>query len=1375
MKKVLGLDLGTTSIGWAMVNQAENEGEKSSIIRAGVRVNPLSTEEIGSFEKGKAITTNADRTSKRIARRNIQRFKLRRDNLISILRREGWIKDNTILYEEGKNSTLDSYRLRAKAVTEEITLEELSRVLLTINKKRGFKSSRKAKNEDEGHLIDGMAIAKELYEKNITPAQLCLSLIDDNKKLLPDFYRSDLIHELELIWKKQSVFYPDILTNDFRKQLDNKSKTAVGKIFLGKYGIYTADNKGKDKKRQGYLWRVQALSEILEKEVMAYVIADVCGEINNSSGYLGAIGDRSKELFFQDKTIGQYLYDNFLKDPSFSLRNKVFYRQDYLDEFEKIWAKQASFHPQMTEELKLEIRDAVIFYQRRLKSQKGLINFCEFESRQVKVLVDGKEKTKQRGCRVAPRSSILFQEFKTWQILNNIEISSPEFTSRKLEPDEMASLAEELFVKDSLTSADALKLLFPGSKKKFRMNYKKLEGNRTVYAFYRVFLEIVDLTGHGAYDINKLSASEAREIISAVFSSQGFNTDILSFDTSLPKKQYEQQPLFKLWHLLYSYEGDKSKTGDESLIRKIGEICNTPSDLSRVIASITFDEDYASLSHKAMSKILPYLKEGNTYDVACAYAGYRHSKSSLTKDEIAAKQLVDKLPQLPKNSLRNPVVEKILNQMINVVNALSDEYGKPDEIHIEMARELKKNAKQREAASKAIDDNTKEAKRIEALLKEEFGLKYVRKSDIIRFKLYEELESNGFKTLYSNKYISREALFSRDIDIEHIIPQARLFDDSYSNKTLEFRDINIEKGSLTARDYVEQKYGKDGYEDYQLRVEDLFKNGKIGQAKRNKLLMRGEDIPEDFLNRDLSCSQYIAKVSKEILESYVRTVIPTTGSITKKLREDWRLVDVMKELNLPKYGKAGLTFRTYEEDGHYTERIEDWTKRNDHRHHAMDALTIAFTKPAHIQYLNNLAARSDKSSSIYGIEQKETIFTADRKRIFIPPMPLDELRAQFRENLESILVSIKAKNKVVTRNINRTKAKSGYKERIELTPRGALHKEQVYGRRTVYETEMVSVGGRLTSEIIETVASKREREALQHRLEEFGGDPKKAFTGKNSLDKNPIYLDNIHSKTIGAKVKCVRNKTVYSIRKNIDANLSVDKVMDTRARKLLQDRLAEFGGNAAKAFSNLDENPIWINAEKKIPLKRVTIAENFEELKAVRNKKGRDGHPILDVNGNPIPNDFVNLRNNHHIAIYEDADGNLQESVVSFFEALNRINAGRPVVDKEFNKSEGWKFLFTMKINEMFVFPNPENGFFPEKMNLMDPKNNQAISPNLFRVQKLASGDYWFRHHLETTLANVKELRDLTWKRILTANSMKGAVKIRINHIGQIVSVGEYD
>ena len=139
------MDLGTNSIGWALVNEAETDEEVSSIIRLGVRVNPLTVDETQNFEKGKSITTNAERTLKRSMRRNLQRYKLRRDALVEFLKELGFITDETILSEQGNRTTFETCRLRAKAAEEEISLEELSRVLLMINKKRGYKSSRKVK------------------------------------------------------------------------------------------------------------------------------------------------------------------------------------------------------------------------------------------------------------------------------------------------------------------------------------------------------------------------------------------------------------------------------------------------------------------------------------------------------------------------------------------------------------------------------------------------------------------------------------------------------------------------------------------------------------------------------------------------------------------------------------------------------------------------------------------------------------------------------------------------------------------------------------------------------------------------------------------------------------------------------------------------------------------------------------------------------------------------------------------------------------------------------------------------------------------------------------------------------------------------------
>lgn len=1373
MKKVLGLDLGTTSIGWAIVNQAENSEENSSIIKAGVRVNPLTTDEKDAFEKGKAVTTNTDRRLKRSMRRNLQRYKLRRNELISILKELGWIDDSTILAEHGNRSTFETYMLRSKACTEMISLSELSCVLLMINKKRGYKSNRKLNADEDGHLVDGMAVAKMLYDEDKTPGQYCYELVRKGNNALPEFYASDLVAEFRKVWKTQSSYYPEYLTDEFWQQVEGKSKSSLSKLFFAKYKITTADNKGKDKKVKAYEWRSAAIERQLPMDQVAYVLCEIAGNIGSSSGYLGNISDRSKELYFNKQTVGQFLYSNIQKDPHFSTKNKVFYRQDYLDEFEVIWEKQASFHPEMTADLKKEIRDVVIFFQRRLKSQKGLIGYCELESRKVDVVVNGKTVRKIRGCKVAPVSSPLFQEFRMWQKINNVIVTNKATGERRpLEQEEKERLAEALHVKDKMSSNDILKLLFK-KPKELEMNFNAIEGNETLSKLYSKFLEIISMTEGMDYEYSKMRPEELTHTLKVGFDKNHFNFEVLEYDALLSKEEYERQPLFKLWHLLYSYEGDNSQTGNESLVRKIGELCAMPEALAKMVASISFKQDYASLSHKAMRNILPYMMDGNEYSVACICAGYNHSRQSLTKEQIGNKILKNRLDEIPKNSLRNPVVEKILNQMVNVINAVGDRYGKPDEIHIELARELKSSQEERAKATESIASNNKENERIKAILEDRFHLTYVSRNDILKYKLYEELKNNGYKTLYSNQYVPEEKLFSREIDIEHIIPQAVLFNDSLSNKTLEYRDINLEKGKETAYDYVKNKYGESGLEDYRLRVQKLFESGGISRTKRDNLLRDASNIPEGFVERDLRDTQYIAKKAREILLEYVRVVVSTTGSITDRLREEWGLVNVMKELNMPKFEAAGLVETITSSDGKDIRKIKDWTKRNDHRHHAMDAITIAFTKLAHIQYLNNLNAKSDKSSSIYGIMMKET-YLSGSKRLIVPPMPLDQMRRAVREQLGSILVSIKAKNKVMTENYNRIKTKEGVKVTKCLTPRGLLHKEQVYGQRRRYEAYFVKVNAKMDEDQIESVASSEIKAALLSRLSQFNGDPKKAFSGVNSLDKNPIWLDDNHSRKVPEKVKCVRFVNVYSIRKPIDPNLSVEKVMDGKVQRILRARLAEFGNDPKKAFVNLDENPIWFDKEKGIVLRSVTIAERFD-LDPIRIKRDNFGREILDREGNPIPSDFVNFRNNHHAAIFEDEDGNIQEHIVSFYEAVQRKTAGLPVVDKAFNSDKGWKFLFTMKSNEMFVFPNEKTGFDPKKVDLTDPRNNLAISANLFRVQKMASKYYCFRHHLETTLGDDLKLKDITWKRINALENLRHIVKVRINHIGEIVSVGEYD
>lgn len=1524
MKKILGLDLGTNSIGWAVVNEAETTDEKSSIVKLGVRVNPLTVDELSNFEKGKSITTNADRTSKRSARRNLQRYKLRKKYLIKVLQENNFITDQTILSENGNRTTFETYRLRAKAATEKISLQEFARVLLMINKKRGYKSSRKAKSTEEGQLIDGMEIAKQLYEKKLTPGQLSLDLLKKGKKHLPEFYCSDLQAEFDKIWDVQSKFYK-VLTEELKETLKGKNEKATWAICQKPFDIVgiKRKTKGLEEKIENYQWRVNALFEKIGLEELAIVFQKLNSQINSTSGYLGNISDRSKELYFNKMTVGQYQMAELDKNPNYSLKNQVFYRQDYLNEFETIWEKQAEFHKELTPELKKEIRDVVIFYQRPLKSQKGLISFCEFESRKIEVEVDGKKKIKTIGCRVCPKSSPLFQEFKIWQRLNDVLIFPANEKNKKKRPNARSLSAEEklnlyyaLSYKDELGKGQILDIL---DMPDYELNFDKIQGNSTQYKFFNAYKEIVEKLG---YDKGKI---ESIKDIKVIFDNHKIKTNFLQLDDEIEWKDFESQPLFKLWHLLYSYEGCKFEIGNKNLIEKISLFCDMPYEFAKILANVQYENAYASLSSKAIKKILPHLISGEQYDIACVLAGYKtHSKDSLTKEEIKNKHLKDRLELLPRNSLRNPVVEKILNQMVNVVNRIIDEYGKPDEIRIEMARELKKNADEKFMLTDSTNNSEKEVKRLKEEMKENFPKVFRNyepsRNDIIRYRLWKELTPNGFKPLYGSsknleKEITPEILFSKEIDVEHILPKARLFDNSFSNKTLAFKQDNLNKGAQTAIDFI----GDNGLSDYIERIirvygtrttkkvvtnpktknkkvetetktfdsifreheQKMLRNKNIASSvekwnkatdeerqklskpwacmsdvekkievinkyysgKIKKLITKGSELPEGFINRDLANTQYVTKKAKEKLGEIVRYVVCSTGSITDRLREDWQLVDIMRELNWNKYEELGLTEIIdkidYDGNPYKVYRIKGWTKRNDHRHHAMDALTTAFTKRSIIQYLNNLNARRlDEKQSISNAEKDEFDSTAittediilstpdvkaiEKKELEVREnengkkklcfkMPMENFRSEAKRHLESIIISQKAKNKVVTQNINKAKnrvesvvVRDGEEKRIKgqmvKTPRGQLHEQTIYGQNRLSRIEL---NDKISKEQISLIVNQNIKNFIQNKVKECGSI-KKAFSKENI--PNIIYKGK-QIKYLIISIPCFTQrvdiqKFFTDTQKSDSAKeKAIKSIVDLEIQKIITERLEVFEKDYKKAFSNLDENPIWLNKEKGVAIKRVKIT-GISNGKPLHDKRDKDGNLILDEKGNKQPVDYVNTGNNHHVAIYRkpkldknnqpvlDENGDivyeLDEKIVSFYEATSRAMLGYPIIDKEYRKDEGWQFLFTMKQNEFFVFPRydaDENMTFNpleyDEAWFKNPENYAEISPNLFRVQKIATKNYFFRHHLETTVAEQKELKGITYKPQLGLNGIGKdgnaiILKVRVNHIGQIVSVGEY-
>lgn len=1180
MKRILGLDPGVASIGWALVNEAESEDEKSSIIRLGIRIVPLADGEEQNFSHGKNLGTNAARTQKRSARKTLDRYQQRRENIKLLLKEAGLITDGTFFSEAGKDTTFKIRRDRALAVTEKIDLESLARVILQINKKRGYKSTRKNQSGEDGALdVDTVATTVLLQKEGITAGQYGMRLLESGlpAKELPTFFRYDLQNEFNCIWERQSRLYPE-LNDELKSLLMRKNKRDSEKLFFARLGVQVPE-KGDGK--NGYLWRSVAATRDCQLDRVAAALCDLRGKMCSSSGLLADITDNSKELALSGRTVGQYQYDLLQEDPNRSLRGQTFYRQDYVDEFDRIWQTQCQYHPELTQELHDKLR-FIIKEQRPISSQKGQIAICELEKEEKEVTKNGKLVKMMTGLKVCPKASPMFQEFRMWQRLNDLVLIDQEENRILLTLDERKRLADHLTVCARITDKAALKLLLGKQARNYRLNYEELFGNETNAALLKAYRKIAELTGH------TLPVTASLQEVAEVFDALGFKTDYLFYHPELERKAYKQQPYYRLWHLLNSFEGDNTPTGMGKLVLHIAEITGLPEEYAGILAHVSFQEGYGSLSTKAMRPILLHMKEGESYDVACVLSGYNHSERSRTKEENDARPLKDALELIPRNQMRNPVVEKIMNQLVSLVNAIIREYGRPDEIRLELARDLKQSKKKREEASKSIEQQRKKNKEaIKEICERWPHITHPTQREIQKYRLWQELAPLGYKALYSGLYISPDVLFTGDVDFEHILPKSKLFNDSMSNMTLEFHSVNSHgKGDQTAYDYV-GSLGAEKLAEYRQNVETLYRSKTISSTKRRMLLTKEKDIPTDFLNRDLAQTRYITREAVKLLEQVVRTVHVTTGSVTDRLRQDWELVDVMKELNWERYEQAGLTNTYQTHDGRTIRTIDGWTKRNDHRHHAMDALVVAFTRQVYIQYLNNVNAQNTPDSEVWGVRQKYMLREKDKSLRFRSPIPLKEFRAQAKEKLEEIITSFRpARVSPITSNVNKYRKRNSdsTKMQVTLTPRGQLTEE-----KSTFGYRQVTHNGELTNIFV-------------HRVP-------------------------------------------------VDEKLDVRKVIDPVMKSLLSDHLLRYGNDAKIAFAptTLQEDPIIWNGAV---VKKVTVEVSETTLVPLREKHDLNGKVICDKNGKPLPADFVAPGSNHQLNIYRSAEGMYYAKMTTFFDAV---------------------------------------------------------------------------------------------------------------------------
>ena len=1032
--------------------------------------------------------------------------------------------------------------------------------------------------------------------------------------------------------------------------------------------------------------------------------------------YVSTVNKRYAALQEQKLTIGQcfaikleeseHIQKNG-KNYSYRIKDQVYPRAAYEEECRKILATQQQFYPEILTDGVVKDFFDFIYYQRPLRSCKHLVNRCELEKQLLP------EDSAAYAPRVAPLSSPLIQLDKIWEAVNNFTVKNKRNDSLYITIEQRKTIVNYLQDHIKIKKDKVREILGISKTKEWIVkadSLNALQGNKTRIAIAEALnaghLNQEEIDNYLKFDLtfDKFVDTETGEIL----------PDILVVDSA-----FESQPLNRIWHCIYSIPEDKDL---RNALMQLGIKDETVID---ALSKISFKTaGYANKSTRATRKILPYLMEGYKYSDACAMAGYNHS-NSLTSEEEAQRPLKDHLPQIQKNELRQPVVEKILNQMINIVNTLLKD-GPIQEIRVELARCLKQSKEERQQTNKDIRANKRDNDEISARIQKEYGLTPTR-NRIMRYKMWRE---TNHRCIYCGDGVKAEEFLNGvDAEREHIIPKSLLFDNSFSNQTCACRKCNREKGDRTAMDYMHDS-GRE--HEYIERVNELQEEKKISKTKYNHLLAsykdylerkaQGKETEEDknlwenFIDRQLRQSQYIAKKAIEVLRQICHNVYATSGTVTETLRRQWGYDNILHDLNFERFAKAGNIelVKSVGSDGRETEveRIAGWNKRIDNRHHAVDALTIALTTQGMIQRMNTLSAsREEMKTDVAEVDAKFN----EKKSVLEKWIAIQPHFSywQAKEAISRILISQRG-GKRITVPGKRYEYKGGcriLRQQGMVVPRTALHDEFVYG-----QIQHRGSNGQLTKEIV--------------RKYGILGGMGCLFYGKETYEEKEV----------------IDKKTGISTIKISDGIKDVlDKIVDGGVRKRILERLnrgfeegKDYRSDTKRALDNLrnlNEDPIYLDDAHTIPIK--TVRKFTHSTKAIPLRYNDKNEPIA----------FVEPGGNHHVALYKSVDGSIREHICTNWHAVQRRMYGFPAIIEK--PSEAWiqvanndnlpqdllthlpddksQFLISLQIGDAFILGMEED----ECQRAMAEKDYALLSEFLYFVQNLSSSNYRFRRHVE--------------------------------------------
>jgi len=689
------------------------------------------------------------------------------------------------------------------------------------------------------------------------------------------------------------------------------------------------------------------------------------------------------------RTLGEHLLWK-LTEKKEKVRQLKTYRFLYREEFDAIWEAQAHHHPNvLTDELRKRLNDA-IFRQRKLRSQADKIGICSLEDGSYYRLEETGELVPTRAERRIPACSLLFQRFRALQRVNDVRaVVKKTGEIRDLWPEERKKLLQNLEGVKSLTAKEVSSVLAWGKEYAAQLNFDDetgaaLDGCWTNQQLHEIFKD----------RWSQLTFDQRETIV----------TDLFDYE---PDDWYEDDP---------DAPDRQERARDPHIARRAlsqegpwGLLKPTRSEAISLV-HVKLSSDYASLSRAAIQRLIPHMESGMQY---------RHALDKCYKPKES--EALDYLPPVNKvfRSVNNPIVTRSLTELRKVISHLIAYYGKPEQIRLELSRDIHQGKKGRDEARKGIKENLKRKENAVKEYAEQANLigkstNSFRAKDLEKLRLWVEQKH---VCPYTSKTISGSAVLSAEYEVDHIIPFSISQDDSFSNKVLVCARANQEKGNripLTAFGSDREHWSKiEGW------VESRRKKGDIAPHKLDRILMteaQVQELLEQFKSRQLNDTRWASRWAQRYLMHLYggnvvtgvdpkgrRRIQTSAGRVTADLRRELGLEGLLSDVIDPSVPRPAGRFN----------------KRIDHRHHAVDAFAVAWFGPKAALAMAKAAEAAPGAYKRFYAQLQE---------------PWTDFRDDIREALKACIPSHRVSNRA----------------------RGALHKETVYSPTTIASGERKS-------------------------------------------------------------------------------------------------------------------------------------------------------------------------------------------------------------------------------------------------------------------------------------------------------------------------------